>query len=136
MTDTQEAQLPVRNFQSFIVWINGEPEIEYRQLITTNVLAELPLAALSLPYKRTEEEIFLGEDPEFEHMSNAEVMNIRLARRAAAGSMDATKTILDRVLGRPKQQIESRTISETYTQYLERLAAEEEEDIEEASVDG
>ncbi|MCP4990969.1 MAG: hypothetical protein GY928_34460 [Colwellia sp.] len=82
-----------------------------------------------MPYKRTEQERFLGIDPEFEGKSNAEVMNIRLARRAAGGCMDATKTILDRILGRPKQQIESLNISETYTQYLDRIAAEEEEEI-------
>ena len=119
----------VRNFTSFVVWEGGVPHVEYRQMVNKDVLNDLPMAALSMPYKRTEQEIFLDIDPEFDGMSNAEVMNIRLARRAASGEMDATKTILDRILGRPKQQIESRTISETYTQYLERIAAEEEEEV-------
>ncbi len=123
---------PVRNFESFIVWESGVPHVEYRQMITKDVLNDLPAAALSMPYKRTEQEVLLDLDPDFGRMTNAEVMNIRLARRAAGGCMDATKTILDRILGRPKQQIESRTISETYTQYLERLAAEEEETLQEA----
>jgi len=123
------AKNEIRNFSSFVVWEGGVPHVEYRQMVNKDVLNDLPMAALSMPYKRTEQEIFLDVDPEFEGMSNAEVMNIRLARRAASGEMDATKTILDRILGRPKQQIESRTISETYTQYLERIAAEEEEEV-------
>ncbi|MDP7429978.1 MAG: hypothetical protein QGG97_00350 [Flavobacteriales bacterium] len=96
-------------------------------MITKEVLVDLPVAALSLPYERSEKDVFLEKDSEFEGMTNAEVMNVRLARNAAKGDMDAIKTLQDRVLGKPKQQIESRSITETYTQYLERLAAAEEE---------
>ncbi len=124
------AKNEIMNYESFVDWTDGTPTVVYRQMITPEVLSDLPLAALSLPYKRSEEDIFLGNEEEFEGRTNAEVMNIRLARRAAAGEMEATKLIQDRILGRPKQQIESRSVTQTYTQYLEMLAEEEEEIIE------
>jgi|TARA_B100001971_G_C18158369_1_gene519937 hypothetical protein len=117
----------VANYETFITWEDGIPRVELRQMITKEVLVDLPVAALSLPYERSEKDVFLEKDSEFEGMTNAEVMNVRLARNAAKGDMDAIKTLQDRVLGKPKQQIESRSITETYTQYLERLAAAEEE---------
>jgi len=117
----------VANYETFITWEDGIPKVELRQMITKEVLVDLPVAALSLPYERSEKDVFLEKDSEFEGMTNAEVMNVRLARNAAKGDMDAIKTLQDRVLGKPKQQIESRSITETYTQYLERLAAAEEE---------
>ena len=123
----------VRNFESFIAWVDGVPIVEYRQMLTVDILNDLPIAALSLPYKRTAKQKFLDREIEFEGMTNAEVMSIRLARRAAAGEMEAIKTIQDRILGKPKQQIESRSITETYTQYLERLAEKEEEKLKEAN---
>lgn len=123
-----------KNYESFIVWEDGVPTVAYRELLTIDAVSNLPIAALSLPYQRTPREILLAIDIEFEGLTNAEVMNIRLARRAASGDMDATKTIQDRVLGRPKQQIESRSITETYTQYLERLAKDE-ENLKEANVE-
>ena len=104
-------------------------------MVTKEVLEDLPVAALSLPYKRTDEEIFLCKDEDLEGLTNAEVMNIRLARRAARGEMDAIKTITDRVLGKAKQQIESKSITQTYTQYLEMVAEEEAALLKEADID-
>ncbi|MBT5303851.1 MAG: hypothetical protein HOL31_02075 [Candidatus Scalindua sp.] len=124
----------IMNYDSFVVWEDGSPRVVYKQMITKEVLDDLPIAALSLPYKRTPKEIMLDEDVEFEGLTNAEVMNIRLARRAAAGEMEAIKTIQDRVLGRPKQSIESKSITQTYTEYLEMVAQEEEELLQEAEI--
>lgn len=120
----------VINYESVITWEHGEPVVIYKEMLTKEVIADLPVAVLSLPYQRTDKEITLGEDVEFEGKSNAEVMHIRLARRAAAGSMEAIKMLQDRILGKPKQSIESHSVSETYTQFLERKAKEENELIE------
>lgn len=131
MSDTNE----IIHYESFLIWDDeGKPSMGFKEMITKEVLEELPVAALSLPYKRSDKEIFLNEDPEFEGKTNAEVMNIRLARKAAQGCMTAIKAIQDRVLGKPKQQIESRSITETYTQYLERIGKEDEDTLREAQV--
>ena len=123
----------MRSYESFIVWKDGLPTVTYRRMLTPDTLGDLPVAALSLPYKRSGRDILLDIDTEFDGMTNAEVMNIRLARKAAGGSLDAAKILLDRILGRPKQQVETHTVSETYTQYLERLA--EDENAEEEIID-
>lgn len=118
------------NYESIIKWENGEPIVVYREMLTKEVLADLPLAALSLPYKRTDEEILLGLDPGFEGKSNAEVMNIRLTRLAAQGHLDSIKMLQDRILGRPKQSIETKSITMSYAEYLEKKAEEANETIE------
>jgi hypothetical protein len=59
---------------------------------------------------------------EFEGMTNAEVMIIKLARAAAAGDKDATSAMMDRVLGRPKQSVESKSLKLTYEDYLKEMA--------------
>lgn len=122
------------NYESYITWDNGNPVIAYKEMLTKEVVAELPLAALSARYERTDEEKVLGEALDFEGLTLAEVMNIRLARSAANGELDAIKTILDRTLGKPKQSIQSTKLSMTYTEYLDQLAQKEDEDILEAQV--
>jgi hypothetical protein len=127
-----------KSYESFVVWENGVPRVELRQMLEKENLMDLPLAALSLPYLRTPKEVFLERDAEFEGLTNAEVMNIRLARKAARGDTWATKDIQDRVLGKPKQQIEKHTISETYDQFLERkeqLADDYIKEMEEANAE-
>jgi hypothetical protein len=59
---------------------------------------------------------------EFEGMTNAEVMIIKLARAAAAGDKEATSAMMDRVLGRPKQSVESKSLKLTYEDYLKEMA--------------
>jgi hypothetical protein len=125
----------IMNYDTFVDWSEGIPKVVSRRMVTKEVLEDLPVAALSLPYKRTDEEIFLCKDEDLEGLTNAEVMNIRLARRAARGEMDAIKTITDRVLGKAKQQIESKSITQTYTQYLEMVAEEEAALLKEADID-
>ena len=59
---------------------------------------------------------------EFEGHTNAEVMIIKLARAAAGGDKDATSSMLDRVLGRPKQSVESKSLKLSYEDYLKEMA--------------
>ncbi len=121
------------NYESFISWEGDKPVVKYKKMLSKNNIADLPVASLSMPYKRTDEEIILNIDPEFGGKTNAEVMNIRLARKAADGNMEAIKTLQDRILGKPMQQITSLKITETYTEYLER-ATKAEEEFQEAKV--
>ena len=124
----------IQSYESRIVWEEGVPRVKLQTMVTKEVLTDLPVAALSLPYKRSDKDIFLERELEFEGKTNAEVMNIRLARKAAAGNTDAAKTIQDRILGKPKQQVESHSITETYSQWLDRTAVEQKEVIKEAEI--
>ena len=109
-------------------------------------IEELATAALSLPYKI--EPLVLTDIPpsaspaekariqkendalekaheselEFEGRTNAEVMIVKLARAAARGDKDATASMLDRVLGKPKQSVESKSMKLTYEDYLKEMA--------------
>ena len=113
--------------KTMIQWVNGVPEPTYGN-INPSSIKQLATIALSLPYEGDyNEELGINViDPRFEGMSNAEVMWVRMAEKAAAGDIDAAKTILDRVLGKPKQSVETTTMTLTYPEFLEHLARQEE----------
>lgn len=113
--------------KTMIQWVNGVPEPTYGN-INPSSIKQLATTALSLPYEGDyNEELGINViDPRFEGMSNAEVMWVRMAEKAAAGDIDAAKTILDRVLGKPKQSVETTTMTLTYPEFLEHLAKQEE----------
>jgi hypothetical protein len=109
-------------------------------------IEELATAALSLPYKieplalvdipasappELQSRLQIENDAaekayeaelEFQGMTNAEVMIVKLARAAARGDKDATASMLDRVLGKPKQSVESKSMKLTYEDYLKEMA--------------
>lgn len=103
-----------------IVWgTDGVPRPAAVPSLSTASISELAVVALSLPYKP---DPLCPSDVEFEGMSNAEVMIVKLARSAAGGSQAATTELLDRVLGRPKQSIESKSLSMSYADVLKEKA--------------
>ena len=132
-----------------IVWgPDGVPRPSSVPALTPQGIGDLSAVALSLPYKlkplktfpplskdasavekgrrQLEEEEAQREyedELEFQGMTNAEVMIIRLARAAAAGDKEATASILDRTLGRPKQSVESKSMTMTYADVLKEKAA-------------
>lgn len=124
----------ITNYESVITWESGEPVVKYRQMLTKNVIANMPIVAMSMPYKRTQEEIEEDIDPEFEGKTNIEVMNIRLARKAAEGNLEAYRLLTERVLGRPKQEVQSTNLSMSYSEFLEKVTEEENENIIDAQV--
>lgn len=106
-----------------IKWVNGVPEPVYKDITPTSI-KQLANVALSMPYEG-EIDPNLGikiVEPRFQGMTNAEVMWVKIAEQAASGDLDAAKIILDRVLGKPKQSVESTSLSMTYEQYLEHLS--------------
>ena len=105
-----------------IVWgSDGLPRPSSAPSLTPASISELAAVALSLPYKP--DPLIPSEAEEFEGMTNAEVMIVKLARSAAGGNMAATTELLDRVLGRPKQSVESKNLSMTYADVLKEKAA-------------
>ncbi len=127
----------ITHYESVVNWASGNPVVEYSRMLTKDTITQLPIAALSMPYKRTEEEIFLGEDLEFEGLTNAEVMDIRMARAAARGDKESYKIIKDRVLGKPKQEVVKTELTMSYSEYLDKIISEDgDEIIKEVEIDG
>ncbi len=114
--------LPVAK-KTAIEWENGVPKAVYKNITPTSV-KQLAATALSLPYQGEyipELDIFQIE-PRFVGMSNAEVMWIKMAEKAANGDLKASEIILDRILGKPKQSVESATMTMNYTEFLDYLS--------------
>ncbi len=115
-------------YESFIDWSSGVPVVKHKEMLPKEVIRDVATAAVSRPYERTEEEVFLNIDPHFEGMTNAEVMNIRLARKAAQGDLPSYNALSDRILGKPKQAVESIKVEMNYADYLDRVSEEEDVD--------
>lgn len=135
-----------------IVWgPDGMPAPSAAPMITKPALESLAGVALSLPYKikdkvpfeltvplpvdasqaaKNQREVDLQraeyeweQDQEFAGLTNAEVMIIRLARAAAEGNLASIESMLDRALGRPKQSMETKSLTMSYADVLKEKAA-------------
>ena len=119
------ALVPIQ--QRIVSWdVDGNPVVRSVSVFTKAQVSEIAMAAASLPYVDPNDElaVTLGLPPsEFHGKTNLEVMLIRQARWAAeSGDTDVIDKVLDRLVGKPKQSVESHTISETYDQALQRIA--------------
>lgn len=73
-------------------------------------------SALSSPYN--------GKDPKKLGMSKGEAAFLSLAEFAQEGDVTALETLLNRLLGKPIQQINSLNVSASLSEFLGSLAAE------------
>lgn len=120
---SSDFQPPVQN-KVMITWVNGVPEPTYGKIVNTQSVKKLAQVAASLPYEGEwdeELEMYVLE-PRFKGMTNIEVMWIRLAEKAANGDTGAMNMIFDRILGKPKQSVETASVSMTYQEFLKELA--------------
>lgn len=112
----------------YIEWVDGRPMPRYAQPLNKQQMSELVTAALSTEYEG-DIDPETGEpcnfDSRYRGMTKAEVMALRLADRAAAGDNKATTEVLDRVLGKPKQSVETVGVKMTYHDFLEMLEKDE-----------
>jgi len=108
--------------KKLIEWVNGVP-IPYTQFILPKQkLDDVILAAMALPYEGGVDEF--GEpqyNEDYKGLSNAEVMAINIAKKAAGGSVDAAKFLMDRLLGKPKQQVNVASVQMTLGEFLQNL---------------
>ena len=102
--------------KSVIVWKDNLPTVESREIFPTENLKLITETILAEPYDDP-----LGIFPKYKGMSNGEVVLRQLIRRATLGCKDATKELLDRIVGKPKQTIESKRLTMTYQDYLDGL---------------
>lgn len=115
-----------------VSWVGGMPVPTSVPLVTKPALEELASVAMSLPYVPTPPKDLVPDTPkwtawelaerEFEGMTNAEVILIKMARSAASGDQGAATALLDRILGRPKQSVESKSFTMSYTDVLKEKA--------------
>jgi hypothetical protein len=133
-----------------ITWTpEGLPVPTSQPLLSKRGIEELASVALSLPYVVPQPELppepapeapltvtekyererdaildkYHAEVEKFAGMTNAEVMMVRQAEKAANGDSGAANDILDRVLGKPKQSVESKNLNLTYEDMLKEKAA-------------
>lgn len=102
--------------RSVIVWKDNLPVVEARETFPVSELKAITESIMAEPFEDP-----LGIFPEYVGLSKGEVVMRQLIDRAALGSKDAIKELLDRVVGKPKQQIETKKLSLTYQDYLDEL---------------
>lgn len=113
--------------ERYIDWEDGMPILKYRNVVKKEALVELTRHAISQPYEGEWDSFFQCyiKDPRFDGMTKAEVAQHKLADKAAAGDTDALKEITDRLVGKSKQQVETKNLNIGYEDYLLELARQE-----------
>lgn len=130
-------KLPKPKTGAFVVWRNGLPYPEFGEPHTPETMLGLIKATARLPYEPqldpTTQQI-PPDEQKFVGMDMLEVANYKRAQRAATGSLEDLKSIEDRVIGKPKQQIESVQINATLQEWLEALPDPTPKEIAEVTV--
>lgn len=111
MEDTQ-----VENYSRQLVWENGSPRVIGAPINRGSVpqqMRQLLEEMMYLPYD--------GNDPRFVGFTKLEAMMASLVDEASRGNSDARKEILDRVLGKPVQNIKSLSVKGTIEDFLDSL---------------
>ncbi len=111
--------------QKIIKWVDGKPVPIEKPILSKEAVSDLPIAVMSVPYKRTPLEEEFGIDKDLEGMTNGEVMMLQMSRSAARGDHKAADMLLDRILGKPKMVSESKNLNLTYQDYLQEIADRE-----------
>jgi hypothetical protein len=112
-----------------IVWQDGVPIPVYTQPITTPNLNKLVLASAQVEYKPKDD-----SDPERPGVTKIEVAVERAMDRMAWGCQDTLEWFFDRVIGKPKQTVESVTMALTYEEFVSRLPAATQDELEDAGI--
>lgn len=116
----QSYPVPSITYRAEIEWKDGLPRLVNAPVRLSespeNGMQALLRKVLDLPYD--------GSDPSLVGLSNGEAMIINMARDAASGDHDARTQVLDRLLGRPQQNIKSVTLSGDLNEFLDKVAAE------------
>lgn len=100
-----------------IEWRDGIPFPKSAPKLSVDGLRGLFSAALALPYAGNPNDP--DEDPSYYGRSKAEVMMIKLADRAAQGDLETARFLLEHVVGKAKQSVESLNVNLKYTDYLD-----------------
>jgi hypothetical protein len=110
-----------------IVWENGVPRAitphgHFDKTNAANLLAELSVQNLNFPYD--------GEDPKYFGMTKGEAIAAQFVDAAADGDKTAIKELMDRVMGKPQQNIKSVAIKGSLGDFLDTIDTSEAEVID------
>lgn len=125
LSPTPSAPLVERNrppAKRLILWKDGVPTVETQPASLKETLSDVMLGAMLQPYRDD-----LGLYPEYAGLSNMEVASLQAANMAAEGDLQAFTTLLNRILGMPKQSSESKTLTMNYQDFLNAAALRESE---------
>ena len=105
-----------------IVWENGIPRAivakpHFNKKNASRLLEDLSKELLNLPYD--------GDDPKYYGMSKGEAMMAQLVDDASTGDTGARKELMDRVMGKPQQNIKSLSVKGTLSEFLDELDTSE-----------
>jgi hypothetical protein len=121
----------------FIIWKNGIPVPAYVKPFTPQSVNKLLASSLQIEY-----EPLLNQDGtplagEEKHIGKTklEVGVERLANTFSRGDQDAITFAFDRLLGKPKQSVESVTISGTYEDFLKACKPPTQEELQDANLE-
>jgi len=118
---------PAKGQKTVVVWENGVPRAHVEQPKfdkhnSANLLAELSKIHLNFPYDGDEEKYF--------GMTKGEAMIAQWVDAASTGDADARKDLMDRVMGKPQQNIKSVSIKGSIGDFLDTLDTSEEDVID------
>ncbi len=112
--------------KKMIKWVNGVPVPHTEWILPPSALNDVLMAALCLPYTGTLDPYTqqVTFEPEYVGLTNIEVAGIKQARKAAEGDLESLKFCMERLLGKPKQQVEQTTINVSLTDYIKNIEGE------------
>lgn len=111
----------------YIIWKDGLPYPAYADPYTKDVANAVLHTAFALPYEPVtdDEGDMLPGESNYTGMSKGEVAAIRQADAASRGSIQAAEFMFDRILGKPKQAVETLNVNMTYKDFLNTIAHQE-----------
>lgn len=111
----------------YVEYVDGIPYPAYGNPMTKQQIAAgapMALGQMYVPLRDADGEYLPGEQ-DYEGMSNADVMWTRIGRKAALGDMEAANMLLDRSVGKPKQHVETLSVTATLQDFLDQIAGED-----------
>lgn len=116
----EEDMSPSVLYEGLIMWVDGVPTLKGVPARISSkpddTLRELMKIALDLPYD--------GKDKSLIGMTQGEAMIIQMGRDAANGDHDARTAIMDRIMGRPQQNIKAVHLNGDISELLDQVARE------------
>jgi hypothetical protein len=119
-SNSQDPLFPIAlvSYRAELEWKDGIPH-----LVNAPVrLSEAPASAMTELLKKVLDLPYETQDASLQGLSNGEAMIVNWVRQAAAGDDDARTGVLDRLMGKPKQSIESVSLTGNLNDFLDSVA--------------
>lgn len=109
-----------KNYQ--MIWENGVPRAvvqqpHFEKKTAAITLSNIGIEQLNFPYE--------GDDPRYFGKTKGEAMMAQLIDAASEGDESARKEVMDRVMGKPQQNIKSVSVKGTLGEFLDTIDTSE-----------